>query len=370
MALVEFPNKIGIPLWPFMVGYSEGPVGRNSTVGDAAGESTAFIGRLYLSTGVGTSKVFSTSATINFIVTVTTFVNVGSTWRVGIQDVTSGLEDGTFDVSKDLVGGTDTLTNDVLSTFTFTAGSKTITHGDLIAVVFECISRGGADVVRPQRIDNSNFPYCTTDTGAGPVKAATGPLVLLTSDDGTIGHFGEIFIANVVTNISHNSGSTPDEYALLFQVPFKCATNQLLAFLGEIDAGETGDLILYSAPLGTPVAERTVAVVPDETAVASSVVGLITLAITEFIFAINTDYAIAYRPTSTGNRLLGRVTIPSTLGGLSLGSNLRQGSRTDQTGAFAATTTIIPALGCMVNKFDTGVDPVGRSLVIARGTPY
>lgn len=364
MALQEFPNKIGLPFWPDVAFPFASVIGTNlTTTMDAAGESVAYIGRMNLSTGPGTSKVISSSGgKIYFLATSVTFVNAGSTVRVGIQDVdaTTGLEDGTHDVYDDLVGGTDTIGNGTITTATMSTGTKTITHGDVVAIVIEMTARGGADVIRPNRYEPSGvagFPYCTNDIGSGPVKVTGYPMLCVEFDDGTVGTLGPGTLVSTIAATNFNSGSTPDEYALIFQVPFKCTVNRLFGVIGDIDSGDDGELILYSAPLsGSPVVEQSVTPDPDLYGSAGSVATTITMAITEEELSINTDYAVAYRPTNTNARQIYRVTIPTAAARAMLmgGTNFREGTRSDNAGAFSEGTTTLPLLGVFLNKFDDG----------------
>ena len=67
------------------------------------------------------------------------FSNGSTNLRIGLQDVTpaTGFEDGTFDVYADLVGGTDTIAEDVILATPMESGTKTVTHGDLLAIAIE-----------------------------------------------------------------------------------------------------------------------------------------------------------------------------------------------------------------------------------------
>lgn len=343
-----------------------------TTIADAVGESTAYVGYIFLQGGDGSSKVLSAAGggKIHFAVAPTlTWANAGTTLRVGVQDVdgTSGLEDGTHDVYADLVPGTDTLTVDVPKAATMTSGTKTITHGDKIAVVIELVARAGADSVRPYVNSGplaQNLPYCTVDQGAGPAKNAVLPLCIIEFDDGTIGHFGPgTALATATNTTSFNSGSTPDEYAMLFSLPFRAQVSGLAGLLGEIDTTEDGELILYSDPLGTPVAERTVTIDPDVVAQTGNAAGETVVPCTGFIIQPNVTYAVAYRPTSTGNRVVGNLVLATANGRKAhpLGDTIQGGSRTNQTGAFGTlSTTTIPALGVLVSHLDDGLSVRAR----------
>src|SRR5688500_19686033 len=80
----------------------------NVAVIDAVGESLTIIGQLSIE-GNATGKVLSAAGGGSFFYVAGTSVNIdnaGSTLRVGLQDVdlTTGLEDGVFDVYADVTG--------------------------------------------------------------------------------------------------------------------------------------------------------------------------------------------------------------------------------------------------------------------------
>jgi len=359
MALQDFPNKQGILITPLISQSGMDNIVLTQTTMDAVGESTSYLGHLLWEDGAS-HTVSSAGGKIYLLFTVVSaWANVGTNLRVGIQDLTSGLEDGTFDVFDDLVPGTDTLTADVIKTVTMSSGTKTIAHSDLIAVVIEMTARGGTDAVSPARVTaNAGMPYCAVDSGVGVTRSASMPFCLIEADDGAVGWFHQACVPYTSTNTSFNSGSTPDEYALIFSLPFKATTNMLFANIGDVDAGENGEVILYSDPTGTPVAERTYTHTGDNYGTIGNASGMLNAPITEFTLQPNTTYAVAYRPTTVANRILKRITsIPSANSRKTtpFGTTLLGGTRTDNTGAFATSTTDFPVLGLYVNKLSDDV---------------
>src|SRR5262249_14397409 len=123
---------------------------------DASGEMVAYIGRAVIQGGPGTTKTLNNtgSSAISFRTGTVTWAASGTTVRVGIQDVhaTTGpvarpVEDWSTGSPPygDLVQGTDALSSNTWTSRTITAGSRSISHGDLIAVVFDMTTRNGAD---------------------------------------------------------------------------------------------------------------------------------------------------------------------------------------------------------------------------------
>lgn len=361
MALQPFANGQGVLVSPIPNSPFFDPVNYGALPINLAGYSLAAVGYLYLSSGPGTSKTISAagSGKVHWLTGASiTFANAGTTLRVGVQDVntTTGIEDTTFDVYGDFVGGTDTITADAVNTVTMESGTKTITHGDLVAVVLEMTSRAGADTVSVVRATSSMVqPYLTWDNGSGPQRISSAAMVSIQFDDGTIGYFGAGFFAlDTETPTAYGSSSTPDEHALVFRLPFEASATGLFAKLASMASGDDFELILYSDPLGTPVAERTITQDMD---IGGGGLFYDRPFTTAYTLAANTDYAIALRPT-TGNTLsYQRLTFGSGNGNLRqatmLGTNWYYAARTNQTGAFGSTdTTLLPLFGVYLGQLD------------------
>lgn len=357
-------------------------VGFTSTIQDAAGESTAMIGYAHLSTGPGTSKVVSSAGGkihVVFAATSTFTQALGTTKiQVGIQDVvlTTGIEDTTYDVYDILESGTDTITQDVIKTVTMSNGTKTIAHGDLIAVVIEMTEWVTGDTVRPKYVNGTSlFPYITIDTGSGPAKTSGAPFVTIESDDGTLITLGSGLGVFSELHTSFSSSSSPDEYALVFQVPFTCQIDQLGGMVSEIDTTEDGELILYSDPLGTPTVMTSgtakATIDPDLQSGGAAAATLIqTHQIPVTTLTANTSYAVAYRPTSTAVRSLMMHTLPvATARAMQhFGTTASRYDRENNTGAFTnQSTTVFPALAIHVCAVDTGSAGGGTAMLINSG---
>lgn len=355
MALQFFPNRYGhafLPISRHKVSITAG----NQTM-NAVGESCAGIGRLHLTTGIGTSKTISAGGGGRILWTsgtTQTFSNGSTNLRVGIQDVdgATGLEDGTHDVFGDLTGGTDTIAASTVIDTDMESGTKTIAHGDTIAIVIEMTARGGADSVTAA-IDNSIpslLPYGTSDVGAGPTKSALVlPMFTIVFDDGTIGWLGEdSFAWTVAANTAFNSGSTPDEYCQLVQYPWDFEAAAIVMYLNAIASTDDFEAILYSDPLGTPSVVETITVDVSTTFANNGGSCFIHLPFTTLrSITRNTRYGIAIRPTTANSVQLMQL----SLGGaalravLPLGTNVSLGTRTNQSGAFSENTALVPVFG-------------------------
>jgi hypothetical protein len=361
MAVQPFANNQGVLVGPF-----QGlPEATHTTSGlgalDSAADILAYIGYVHLTSGPGTSKTLSSSGgKIHYRTVAVTFANAGTTIRVGLQDVAStGLPDTTFDVHDDLVGATDTITANAINTAVMSSGTKTVAHGDLIAVVFHATSRAGADTVTIARSSSSGGqPYCTLNGS----RTASPPIVTIEFDDGTMGWFGmSSYVYLTENSAAMNTASTPDEAALIFQVPVPCSAVGLVAKLANVANSDDFEMILYSDPLGTPVAQRTLAQDMDQ---AAGSVYYDRPFVTAYALLANTDYAIAMRPTTANTLSYQRLNFGSGNSALRkptpLGTNWYLATRSDQTGAFgSADTTILPLFGVWLTDFEDGTGGVG-----------
>lgn len=366
MSFASFSNR-GILIHPAPYGPLDStPI--TSTAINSAGESVCCIGRVVMPGGPGTSKTCSSAGgKVAFHISSLTFANAGTNVRVGLQDIAAtGIEDGTFDVYADFVGGGGGLTTGV-NNLAMTNGSKTLTYGDVVGIAMEMTARGGAaDSVVVTRINVSQalHPYMTQDTaGTGAAKIGTTlPMATIVFDDGTVGWVGaDSWIWGSETQSAFSNASTPDEYAMIFQVPFACRITSLYAYLSSMASTDDFELILYSDPLGTPVAERTITVDADLMSSGTSGFCEFPLA-TTFDLSINTDYAVALRPTTANTIQFDRIIFgtgnAALRGATMLGTNWYQASRTNQTGAFGSSdTTKIPMFGFRAVSFDDAVVP-------------
>lgn len=370
MALQTLANGLGVLLSPNH-GLMDYVRTMSSRTVDAAGESCTFIGRMFFAAGPGTSKTLSTG-TIYFRTGAVTFANVGTTVQVGVQDVgATGLEDGVFDVSKTLTGGGGGITANAMQAIVMNSGTKTIAHGDLVAVSIEMTARGGvADSVIVQTIAGASagMPYLSVDTGSGPTKSAFLPNVTIAFDDGTIGWLGGAsFACSLEQSGAFGSGSTPDEHGLIFQVPFKCALVGISFDISSFVATDDFDIVLYSDPTGTPsaVTNGTISVDADLTVASTGILHFSFPASLPLL--ANTDYCIAIKPTTTNTIAYTRMNFGTSNGVLRkptmLGTNWSLGTRTDATGAFAPDTTILPMFGLWIDQLSDDSGGIGGRVI-------
>lgn len=356
MAAVEFFNKLGLVVTPF----SYHPVASSllTNTMNAAGESTGMIGNCLLSTGSGTSKTISSAGgKIWVYLGAVTWATVGSTLRVGIQDINAatGLEDGAWDVFDDLVQGTDAISANAILEVTMSSGTKTITHGDMIAVVIELTVRNGADSIVANRTTLVvNLPYTSTDTGALAKSASAGPIAAIMFDDGTtLGHMGDWTLPFILTTQNVAQNTTPDEYALVFEVPFECTINGLFFKVGSVNATDNATVHLIEDPFSADSNLVTVTLDPLLQGQTSIAAGYTMVEIAETVIQANVQYAVSYRPTNNNARNISTCTIPNAILLKGLSCELLGATRTDL-GAWGSSSLVLADFGFRINSIETG----------------
>lgn len=281
MSLVAFD---GTPLIPIGQAGRQGsaalPTATN-TILDAASESAQCIGQIFWTDGGSHTVDTSGSSSLGWRTSTSTFANAGSTLKVGLAAVlaTAGpparaanaADVITFSVSKTLTGGGGGVASATWNEHVPDAGTLTLAHGDLTAFCVQMTARAGADSVPMQNGANvvSNArPGVTSFTGGSYAAASAVPNVVITASDGTKGFiFGGCVFQTPTTTQTWNSGSATKEYGNFLQMPVPA---KIYGILVSCDFAADADVVLYSDPLGTPVAEKTVAV--DANTVAASAV--------------------------------------------------------------------------------------------------
>lgn len=333
---------------------------------NAAGELAAVHGFLRLEGGPGTKTLSAAGGgailTAYFGVT---FSNAGTNLRIGLQDVdlSTGFQDGTFDVYADLVGGTDTITAQVWRRTPMEVGSKTLSHGDRVSIVSTMTARGGADSVVVARLtaittEAPGLPYGTNNTGSD-AKSQDLLMAMIEFDDGTYG-WVDLAVPLCATALSAqavDSDDSPDEYAAIFKLVYRAGVSTIGLYLTNIAAGDDFELVLYSDPLGTPAVIEAVSVDPDYLITTAPVVSVQLASVA--VLEPNTYYAIALRPTTTNAISLGYHDLGSGFDVLKRThrfSEIIMGGRTGQTGAFVETQAYhLPVVFVGITRLDDGL---------------
>lgn len=248
---------------------------------DAALEALICVGQVWWEDGGSHTISTAGSSSIGIRMGSQTFANAGTSVKVGIAavDAASGppvravnvADTITLDVSKTLTGGGGGITASSWNEFVPDAGSKTMAHGDLVAVCVQMVTRGGTDTISPTSSSQSpvsDRPLSVDFTGGTyNVSSSRGPSIVLTASDGTIGYLYGSTILNSITTTTWNSGSATKEYGNLITLPFPA---RVIGFYTNMTISADLDLVLYSDPLGTPVAERTLSIDSNQISSAAS----------------------------------------------------------------------------------------------------
>lgn len=348
---------------------------------DAAGEKFAMLGRLYID-GRAASKTLSTG-TIQFRTGACTFANAGTTLDIGIQGVLTGTgppatPDGTFTVKTTLTGGAG-ITTAAWNTATMNSGTATLSHGDLIAVVFDMTARAGVDsvLIASATARNSSHGVGLPNTNAFVAAAwQTGitigamrlPNVIIVFDDGTLGwidHTIPVSVA-VTTESGFATGTNPNERGMIFQVPWACKIDALWATIGIVSATSDFTLKLYSDPTGTPTLVTSLAILAEQLGLTtgSNAQTLVMEALpSEVSLSANTDYMISVLATGAGNVNLSAATLGNTAHRATIpgGTTLKKATRNGSAGVFTAENPAVTMyeIGVRISQFHDGASSGG-----------
>ncbi len=349
---------------------------------DATAEKLAFIGYVIFEDGPSASSKTLSTGNIQYRTNAVTFANAGTTVDIGIQDVDATTSnpprpDGTFDVKTTLTGGGGGITTTAWNTATMNSGSKSISHGQLIAVVFDMTARAGADSViigggYSQTLWGANFgltdqPFGLNNTGSWATTSYCLPNIVITFDDGTRAYLAKgIPFSSVNTEAAFSDSSNPDERGMIFQVPWDCKISALIGSVAYNNA-TTSDavLTLYSTPLGTPASMGSFTLNAETENISTFNYSAIRLYpfTAEISLTKNTDYCIAYKATSTGTIQLPHITLGSAnhRAALPFGTTMRKGTRNNSSGAFSEESPAVTVygMGIQISSFDDGIGAGG-----------
>jgi len=241
-----------------------------TTTMDAANEAIMMIGQIETSDG-GSHTINTTgSSSIFWRTGAVTFANAGTTVKAGIATVlttagpparaTHASDVITFSVSRSMTGGGGGITANAAQNHVPDSGTMTIANGDVVAICIQMTARAGVDSVVVNftaATDAMHRPAVTQFVGGAYGASAGIPNAFITFSDGATGwiYGGSVF--NTILPRTFNSGSATKEYGQLYQLPFPA---NIYGLYGWVDPDADFDVVLYSDPLGSPVAEKTVSI--------------------------------------------------------------------------------------------------------------
>jgi hypothetical protein len=267
MALANMYGGFNIPIGPNLLG-TRGLLAVRSTTMDAANEAVHFIGRAV--TSDRGSHTLNTSGSIGWRTGGSTFASGTTVVKVGVGSVDAATGPAaravnvadviTSDVVASFTGGAGGITTNAWQTSTPTSGSKVIANGDLVAITIQMTARGGADSVLASTMNAGGAlhrPIVTDFTGGTYSVPVALPNAIIAFADGAYAWIEGSDIFSTLTTRTWNSGSATKEYGQLYNFPFPL---RIVGAYGWIDPDADCDVVLYSDPLGTPVAEKTVSI--------------------------------------------------------------------------------------------------------------
>lgn len=367
MALVSAP---GAPIWfpqPPLYGYGSS-MSTTLTI-DATGEKIAMIGPFY--------SPDRSSKTINKVGFPTGAITSagGSIIRVSLQNVstTTGAPcqpDGTQDQYRDANLNTYTAnswfnTGLVTSDGTDTGSKRTVSHGELIAVVVEYDSGGrlGSDSLVVTSMANLQS---TTFIGANTVLYTASwaiqnllPMVIFECSDGSFASLIASYPIKSLTFTAFSSSSTPDEYGLKFTAPFNGTIEGIWSVMNTNSINV--DFVLYKD--GTEIAS----IVIDGNTISSANNHRMVTALfsSSQVLTKDSEYIIAVRPPTTSNVTIRQwdVDTASHWATHAGPAAMCQTSRTNA-GSWSDTTTRRISAGLLLSEIHDGVSSGGGGPLI------
>mgnify|MGYP001570108967 CR=1 FL=1 len=318
---------------------------------DAATEKIAFVGTYW-----NKDHATKSLAKVGFLSGTVTNSGTPSTLRVSLQDVSltaagPGQPDGTQDQFVDI--GLAALTSDAWYQSAALSATRTVAPGDLLAVVFEYspFNAGAIFNVKGRGYLTLQSPLTVFYGGASWATQDLGPNVILEATDGTFGTLSGAHVVTAMTALGYQAASAPDEYALVFSVPFPVQVDALLARWGFGAFAATASLALYE---GT-TALATVSINARTQRTGSNTLGWYSL-VSPVSLTAGTTYRIGLRATSSDYIYLLYNDCAASGHGQVLPGGDTWGicSRTDA-GAWSGTTlTRRPWIGFQVSGCDAG----------------
>jgi hypothetical protein len=279
---------------------------------DADAEEGQLIGNVHIDGG-GTKTFGTSGSSLSWLPGGSITFAVNSTLRVGVKksatiDTANGpaaratIGTAAFDVYKDLVGGTDTITSTTWRTDAMASGTPfSVANGDPMALCWQLTTTAGTPNVKiRQGLTTSAmlFPASTLVT-SGPTYTAQShvPNCIITFDDGTLGWLTPSIAFSVADSASGSIGNT-NIHGNVFQVPFPCKIDALAATFTSTTSAADFALDLYSTPLGTPALVEGLTHDANIMSVSNSARLIVREFATAHTLAMNTDYAIGVRQTT------------------------------------------------------------------------
>lgn len=368
MGYVKLPGSLSAPWWGRIV-QSLGIA--TSALLDATGEKLAFCGPVHWNDNATSKQI--TKIGIRF----------GSVTKAGGSGLTISLQtvnlatgppmqpDETQDETVAVANGNAAFATNTWLMSGALSANRTVSRGERIGIVVEFDGGGrlGADsVVISGLASTDTGAYAQTmtvhKTGGTWAQVAILPCVILEFSDGTFGTLAGALPFSATNNHTYKSDSSPNEYALEFQMPVGGKVGGAELWLYTDANTSDFDVILYGSDGSTVLGSVSV---DANAALGASFRQLNVVFPDEYVFAANTDYWLAVKPTqSTSNMRIGYIDV-SAAGHLDAffgGQNWHMASRTGTGTAWGSATKVLtrrPLITPVFTSLETGGGPVGTN---------
>jgi len=341
------------------------PISYANTTLTTSTSKVQFSGTLEWADG-GTGKTIST-----VLVSLTSIASASASdsFRASLQTPTTPARrgDGTLDRYGAVAA---TSLTEGFNSITMTDGTETYDNGANIVIVFDWASyAGGTTTLQVVCADTRSTSPDPAVSGATTMSAGI-PNVAVIASDSTMGIIrgGTLFEScghnPNVGNITFNTGTTYDEYGIVFQVPFACQVDGLWFFLSQASNAQTIEASIWTDPTGTPSLSRQWNNVGSDR-LAFTVANNIRLGhlytSSPMTLSPGTNYGCSIRALDTNDsRLVEAVIGTQSYGGpLPGGTTVGQIYRDGGTGAFTADMTKWIHMGVLVSALDNGAGGAG-----------
>lgn len=208
-----------------------------------------------------------------------------------------------FDVYKDLIGGTDTITSATWRSDAMSSGTPfTVATGDLLAVCWHLDKPGAA----AQSVKVRGTALTSAGSNAVPTQVLyTGtyanqsilPNCILTFSDGTLGWLSGSSVLSTADITTATIGNT-NIYGNIFTLPFKCVVSGISYSVIGTAAGDHA-VEIYTTPLGTPASAVSVTIDNNQYGPSATTNRVRHVMLpTAYTFEANTAYAVGVRQTT------------------------------------------------------------------------
>lgn len=223
-----------------------------------------------------------------------------------------------------------------------------VTQGDLLAIVLAPTGTPNYQV-NGMTVGTSGVRLPYLDLGTTYTKVTSNlPVVGLEYSDGSFAAIAQVWPINAINTHTYNNGSTPDEYALKFQLPVGA---RLAGVWLWADTDGDFDLVLYD---NSSTALLTKSFDKDNRQGTGIGFHFLRFGGSQAISA-NTTYQLAIKPTTATSLTIYSFDVNSAalLDQLSGGQNFNHSTRTDA-GAWTDTATRRLFIGLMLDGIDVG----------------